>query len=406
MPDVDLILRARDGLFFKDARGWFTSESGRTHALAWPHPTTLLGALRSAYGRRREDARGRALARGEWPTVTAAVALGASLPVRAKVGGRCGPAARLWPRPADTIRMRDEGGEHWETLEPLPPRAGVTVRADADGISPGDGLWFPRPDAVGKPLSRPAWWTDDELAAWVRGAPVAPNVGDARELAIRTQAHVSVSRDAGTAVAGALFTTEVRETVVRSATPARAHDEWSIAVRVTSDDDVDAWARTPLVLGGDGRLGFAEAAPHDLFAPPDLVAPSGDGAAAFPDVLGLRLLVVTPAHFSRGWLPDGFEFDGTGYTGSLPGLAPRVRLRAALVDRPTAVSGWDVAAGQARATRRLVPSGSVYFVTRVDGQAFGGADALRLWFACWGADTASGLGRIVAGAWAPRAEGP
>ena len=51
---TELVLVSRDGWFCKDGRGWRTSSLGRAHGLAWPFPSTVRGALRTAWGRSLE----------------------------------------------------------------------------------------------------------------------------------------------------------------------------------------------------------------------------------------------------------------------------------------------------------------------------------------------------------------
>jgi len=396
MPDVDLILRARDGYFFKDARGWYTSDAGRTHSLEWPYPTTLLGALRSAFGRRREASR--PFTPDEWEAQTKGVSIGVSLPVRCPVGNPITQAARLWPQPADMLLAERGGVRAWLALNPEAVPTDVKVVADRDGDAPADFLWFPRPGEIGKPSRRPPWWTDAELYRWVAGRVPGVLPESDREIRWRTQVHVSIDPKPGTALDGALFSTDVRESLVRGTSSRTSIDEFSIAVRVQSTDNAALWERTPIVLGGDGRLASAVVAPAELFDP--VVGIGADASAS----LGLRVLVVTPAEFEQGWLPDTFELRGGGYFGTIPGFEPKVRLRSAIIDRPIAISGWDVARGKARSTRRLVPSGSVYFVTREDGLAFDASVLRSLWLGAWGGGVDSGLGRFVVGAWTPTKE--
>jgi CRISPR-associated protein Cmr3 len=71
-----LALVPRDGLFCKDGRGWHTSASGRGHGLDWPWPSTILGALRSAWGRGEEARSGALFGRDDWRTRTGAIRLG------------------------------------------------------------------------------------------------------------------------------------------------------------------------------------------------------------------------------------------------------------------------------------------------------------------------------------------
>jgi CRISPR-associated protein Cmr3 len=58
------------------------------------------------------------------------------------------------------------------------------------------------------------------------------------------------------------------------------------------------------------------------------------------------LLLLSPGFFARGWQPD---------------VIPEVQLRAAAVEGPYAISGWDLARGGPKATRFGVDAGSVYF---------------------------------------------
>src|SRR5690606_29746560 len=103
-----LIVCPRDGLFCKDGRGWRTSENGRGHALSWPHPSTLLGALRAAYGRTREAAEGCVWPRSAWARETAGVRLDAVLALARPLHQAWSTAHRRWPTPYDAMYVRDE----------------------------------------------------------------------------------------------------------------------------------------------------------------------------------------------------------------------------------------------------------------------------------------------------------
>ncbi|MCK5799193.1 MAG: hypothetical protein KAI47_18500, partial [Deltaproteobacteria bacterium] len=64
-----------------------------------------------------------------------------------------------------------------------------------------------------------------------------------------------------------------------------------------------------------------------------------------------------PAIFTQGWHPSWLLESRDGVV---------LHLSAAAVPRPGVVSGWDFAKRSPKPTRRLVPSGSVYFV-RIEG---------------------------------------
>ena len=133
---------------------------------------------------------------------------------------------------------------------------------------------------------------------------------------------------------------------------------------------------------------------------------------------GLRLVVVTPAKFQKGWLPSGFVADGGKFLGQLRGIpSSDVELRAAFVPRALHVSGWNLVGGghsrgkpseggAPKETSRLVPPGAVFFFERVDGRLFDRDDAHKLWLAALGGRTDEGFGRVVPGIWDPKEQGP
>jgi CRISPR-associated protein Cmr3 len=83
-----------------------------------------------------------------------------------------------------------------------------------------------------------------------------------------------------------------------------------------------------------------------------------------------RVILLTPAYFKNGWLPEFLLEPADGVT---------PKLIAACVGRPQVVSGWDYAYkayddekrrfinGRPKPTRRLAPAGSVYFL-RLEGE--------------------------------------
>lgn len=81
-----------------------------------------------------------------------------------------------------------------------------------------------------------------------------------------------------------------------------------------------------------------------------------------------RLVLLTPALFEKGVLP--------GWNGGAWPLGGSVKatVRAACVGRPAIVSGWDLAKGRPKPTKRLAPAGSVYFL-----ELQGAKDDLRQW---------------------------
>lgn len=395
--DASWILAPRDGFFAKDGRGWFTSASGRARSLHWPWPTTIRGALRAAWGRQLEASRGAPLDQQAWLAETEGVALGISLPVLGPAG-KWQAGHRMWPVPADAFYVGptdDDLDARVRRLEPRPPSDDVTVkRFGSTAERAVQALWRPAvPDA--KPAGRPEWWTDAEFTAWCRGEPVPAHGADARAARAprrRTEVRLKIEPETHTAADGFLFSTELTEA---DTADGRA---WAVATRLQAPANAGVTLDGALTfLGGKRRLARLDPAGRDLFEAPSDVEPSVAS--------GIRLYVITPAHFERGWLPDGFdEVDGE-LRGELPPLDGDFVLRAAIVGRPVAVGGWDMASHRPKAIRRLVPAGSVYYLQRPDGRPITAAERRDLWLAAAQQpedSIADGLGRVVAAPWHPR----
>jgi CRISPR-associated protein Cmr3 len=103
-------------------------------------------------------------------------------------------------------------------------------------------------------------------------------------------------------------------------------------------------------LGGERRLARWRAADQGWPVLPDPVREQVQRSGR------ARLLLLTPAFFEGGSLPG---WRGREWSSEIP---VTVHLRAACVCRPEIVSGWDLATGRAKPSRRLAPAGSVYFV--------------------------------------------
>uniref|UniRef100_E6Q6Q7 Putative CRISPR-associated protein Crm3 n=1 Tax=mine drainage metagenome TaxID=410659 RepID=E6Q6Q7_9ZZZZ len=264
----------------------------------------------------------------------------------------------------------------------------MTLGRDDDAAR--EALWMPYPEKNGKPRRGARWWGESAFARWLAGE--IPQSEEAREgltLQRRRQVRVSIDPASNTVSDGALFSHDVVETLERDA-------EWAFGVETNCRIAADQVA----TLGSDRRLAYVESLDDALFAMPmALRQASANGSR------GLRLVLVTPACFEHGWLPDGFAPNGEQYRGRLHGLEAELILRSALVDRPIAVSGWDMVAGQPKQTARMVPAGAVYFFERADESAFTAAHIEALWLSPVGGRTNEGFGRVVPALWNPQQNG-
>jgi CRISPR-associated protein Cmr3 len=422
-----IALLPRDGFFCKDGRGWHTSTSGRGHALDWPWPSTILGALRTASGREKEGRCGRTLTAAEWQAHAKDVSLHRLLALRRPVGAEWDIAHRVWPVPQDALWLeearRDEdsaarGTSRIEFLGPKPRSSSVATlgrEVDIASDEAREALWWPTVGDAAKPLPRPRWWSEDEFVAWVadpkgKPAPETPDWG--RAPLRRVQVHVGIDEETFTAAESVLFSHDVIETQDRH-DPCERAAEWAIGAEVKVPDGFGAGL---VRLGSDSRLAYVEKLPENVFKPPPNLLNAFDNGGK--GRRGLRLIVVTPVKFEQGWLPSGFKVQDSEFRGQVRNLLGELCLRAAYVPRPLHVSGWNMVGGGSsknrirngtklpkggapKETSRLVPPGAVYFFERVDGSPFGRDDADKLWLSAHGARTDEGFGRVVPGIWDP-----
>lgn len=115
----------------------------------------------------------------------------------------------------------------------------------------------------------------------------------------------------------------------------------------------------------------------------------------------IMLVLMTHAHFAKGWLPDGFDeltlsSGQTVWEGDINGVS--LRLLCAVVGKPVREGGWDLANQIPRPIQNLVPAGSCYFFEVLAAGPNG--EALRkLHGSHTGQDTAYGRGELAVGLW-------
>lgn len=379
-----LALVPRDGFFALDGRGWHTSASGRGHGLDWPFPSTVLGALRSLWGRGEETRTGTTFTPDDWRNRTQSIQLGRTLVLRREYGAAWRVEDATWPVPLDALWL--EGRADVYRLDPVQPIVPTLGRDDDDAR---EALWRPEPDDAQKPLAAPRWWSSEDFISWLAGKSVRVR-GESLGTTRRIQVHVGIRPEELTSDDGVLFSHDVVETLDSTG-------EWALGVEV-----VLPAGELPKVatLGSDSRLSRVEWLPTTLFEPPAGVLE----AFRVRPALGVRLVAASPLCFERGWLPDGFVNTNGEYRGQLAGLG--VILRAAFVPRPIHVSGWDMVKGEPKPTSRMVPPGAVYFFERADAKPFGETEAKSLWLAALGTRTDEGFGRVVPGVWRPTRNKP
>lgn len=325
-------IEPRDPLIFRDGKPFNPTPGARAKSIPFPYPSTIAGAVRTRAGQaengqftgnpeelKKFGIRGPVLTGGKpetcyFPAPADCFVIG--------VDGNEKQAKRLWARPVTLVE-----GETSNLPESLQPISVCPVKKN-------------------KPLTgAPRFWKWAELQKWLlepenQQTEIALKYLGIAGLTTESRMHVKIDPDVQTAAEGMLFQTSGLEFArVEDHKDLQAAQEFALHVETEADlrPGVD-------FLGGERRMVNWKKGGELPQCPPEI-------RQAIIAKKSCRLILATPALFDNGYLPK------------LEGMPAKVV--AAAVPRGTAVSGWDYTVkgkdGQ-KASRRLVPAGSVYFL--------------------------------------------
>ncbi len=325
------LIEPRDTLVLRDGRPMATG-AVRSHTLPFPWPSSVAGLVRSALGSNRD----------EWAQLQRSVSVRGPWLVSLDAEGAAQQS--YFPAPRDAVWFKLDPEEKTRLrrrrLAPTPADDAVT---DLDGLQ----LVGLASKERAKPAPGPAFWSEKSLLRWLAKATddecVTDDVGIGplpREL--RTHVALQPNR---TGEDGMLFSTEHLRLADKGGRYGLRFDA----------EGAEGLRPGPVVLGGERRPSYLrKVAQHAIACP-----------AIDPQSELLRVVLVTPAIFAEGAVPA--EIRGA-------------RVVAAVVDRPEVISGWDFVVRAPKATRRMAPAGSVYWVAPKKGSAHEWAK--EVWMDC------------------------
>lgn len=347
----------RDSIVSRDGRPFGAGQGNRMRSAGWPLPSVVAGSLRSAVGK----AAGR-----EFSAQTGQDLLG--LEVAGGLPFSESDRTVYYPAPQDCV-MRPE------------PQAIFAVRPQE--ISAGGGCDLPhaalRPvmfpeDPAGddfKPGQVPAWWPEGKFVSWMLGETVEFDRSFLAMPTVDARTHVYIDPQTGATEEGKLFSTTALAMglLPRCGTSDRkGFRERYCPVRMALRVRGEGWALGSAEkidslhpLGGERKLACWKTSRTKLWSCPDRLVASLAAAKR------VRMVLATPAIFSRGWKPGWLDDD---LTGKPPGTDVALRLVGVSIRRWQAVSGWSLAEPRGpKAIRRMVPAGGVYFFEVASGSA-------------------------------------
>lgn len=367
----------------------FGAQAGADGA-TFPLPSSLAGLLRTLHADQSHT--------GFGPALKALAVAGPLLAWRE--GEKLTP---LLPKPADVVYLKDDQDK--VQLLRLSPKA-LPVGCGSDLPA---GLLPVVMEEVreGKPAPGPQYWPLDALLAWNAGtqgtitefATLKAQGLESLQAEIRT--HVSIAADTQAAADGQLFQTGGIDMASRrlsggkdtdAGTPGGGWHSRDLVFLARSDISLH---ETLATFGGERRLSRVHRA-KDAWPQPDAGLERAMRKAG-----GFALMLVTPALFAEGYRPAWLNEALEGEVPACPGL--RVRLRAAAVERWLPVSGWDLAEHKARATRKAVAAGAIYWFELLEAPD---GFIQRLWLAPVSdkaQDRLDGFGLVLPRPWTPPA---
>lgn len=336
------LIQPRDPLIFRDGKPFNATPGARAKSLPFPYPSTLAGAVRTRSG---QDTSGK-FDEKQIETLLRRSIHGPLL-VSLDEGGKL--VEWYFPAPADSLIIetgeKSMGRRYWARPVELPAWTAANLE-----------VGYPisaNPAAKKKPHAKaPRFWNWSTMKSWLEHPG-----NDTREMNLfrmgiiglipESRIHVCIDAETGTSSESLLFQTSGLEFAAtnRDGNLKLLSDYRQYALAVETDADLTPGAG---FLGGERRI--ANWIPSKATLPP------------CPDEIRkvitihkhCRLLLATPAIFALGYLPEWI-------CQATPGL--KMNIIGAAVSRYRAVSGWDAKKNTQKASRRLAPAGSVYFLS-------------------------------------------
>lgn len=392
---ITYLIEPRDPLIVRDGKP--IGGDAAIETLPFPFPSTIAGAVRT----RMASPNGAFLFPNQNKALDELIKIPVAGPVLTEVDASTEMTIRFYfPSPRDAVVFPHERDVTKVEVQRLVPRTeamhGLMDSLQGKGLCPiGTVTGVERTE---KPFAKaPAFWNQDLFLEWLasgtlNGAPLAPSDLGLDRLPTETRMHVVMQPGERVSKDGGLFQTKALRFVHGTFGKPR---HFALSIR-TEPKEVDGHAlamRDELApLGGERRLARWQASTVEWpVLPLEIDASVKKNRTA-------RLVLLTPAMFAHGALPD---WNGKPWRNR---SGPTVTVEGACVGRPEVVSGWNMRKGARgeKPTRRLAPAGSVYFVRLAGTDEDIDAWLMDTWMQCVSddpQDCLDGFGLAVVGVW-------
>jgi CRISPR-associated protein Cmr3 len=364
----------------RDGRPFASAPGAKAYSVPFPFPSTLAGAARTHLGSDPQSGgfSGEALGYAEEEVFAQELLtqIGLRGPFLVRLGEESGQIEDWYlPAPLDAVCF---DGEDAKDLMVYALRPRPIESDEATDLSVSLQPFFLEEGVKGKPAKNaPRFWSWSALLDWLHNPSsrkvIASELG-LGGLSHEWRTHVSVREDSATAEDGALFQVQglsflFQNSPRQESSKLQGTSRLALAAWLQTEERWDARLREGFgYLGGERRVAYwrQQQALDALAMPSDL-------EEKIVQAKGVRVLLATPAPFTKGTYPTWLLEPRHGVT---------VTLQAIRTERPQVISGWDLQKkthnakrkGAPKPTRRLMVAGSV-FSLKLDGSE----DAIREW---------------------------
>lgn len=327
-----LFLKPNDTFFFRDGRPFTRGEQSEGYSIETPFPSTVMGALRTAYIAFCGDMSQFTSDQMKSVIGTKQSLEGASIQIKGVFLGRS-EGSLYYPTPRDLVSEKKSGSA---TLYPL------SMESQSNTFSSNSKLstlltWN---DPTVQVEHAGGYISCDNLRKYLL-AETTDLISEASSFII-DEPKVGITRNPKTLVTeeGMLYRINMKRF---------SDSEFGFVVDVEGINHLPK--RGLIKLGGEGK-GFTY---RDTSQKPDPLLPN-DRARILNMVAAsekFKLYLGTPAIFNEGWFPKD--------------LHKGIELITAAIGNYVTIGGWDVAKDRPKGSYRAVPAGSVYYFRLING---------------------------------------
>ena len=349
---MKLFLEPNDTFFFRDGRPFTKGEQSEGHSIFPPLPSTVLGALRTAYiaefGNLSLFYSGRMQ-----KTIGTRESLDNAIQVRGVffANSRNNRMDIFFPVPLDLVYKKKEKKDDHTT--PLHLLISQPKNFASNGII-NHLLTWPTSDPI-----------DSDADGLLRVGAITRYLSGNDNNLLLTNRTSLIERESKTGIARDRHTLSSEEHMLYRIDMSRFKNtdgNYGFIVDYECPDDLPQ--KGLLKLGGEGKSFVYQ---HSICDFSSLSSHIEAVKSAIHSTGRFKLYFATPTIFEGGWLPSWLNSDTLSGEYPIESTAPiSLKLTTAAVGKPVPVGGWDMAKGEAKPTYRAVPAGSVYYFELMD----------------------------------------